>query len=186
MPSPPTAGLDSAPTSRPSTRRACPGCISPSGTAFWLPKGTPANVIAKLNAAVVSALAEPPCGSASSVLGQEIPPREQQTPEALRAKHKAEIAKWWPIPESGERQGAMTHATAPTRACAGTARKVCVSACAVAAAWYGPGGGDWQIVSRTRMNMCGHVCVAAMAGMISFRISGGVVWSRSPKCSIRG
>ena len=34
---------------------------------------------------------------AAADLGQEILPREQQTPEALGAYHKAEIEKWWPI-----------------------------------------------------------------------------------------
>jgi tripartite-type tricarboxylate transporter receptor subunit TctC len=65
--------------------------------AFWVPKGTPKNVIAKLNAAVVDALADPAMRERLADLGQEIPPREQQTPEALGAFHKAEIEKWWPI-----------------------------------------------------------------------------------------
>ena len=65
--------------------------------AFWAPKGTPKDVIAKLNAAVVEALADPAVRRRLADLGLEIFPREQQTPEALAAFHKAEIEKWWPI-----------------------------------------------------------------------------------------
>ena len=54
-------------------------------------------MIAKLNAAVVEALADPAVQKRLADLGLEIPPREQQTPEALAAHHKAEIEKWWPI-----------------------------------------------------------------------------------------
>ena len=64
---------------------------------IWAPKGTPPAVIAKLNAALVEALADPGVRAKLTDLGQEIPPREQQTPEALRAHHKAEIEKWWPV-----------------------------------------------------------------------------------------
>jgi len=64
---------------------------------IWAPKATPPLVIGKLNAAIVEALADPGVRTKLADLGQEIPPREQQTPEALRAHHKAEIEKWWPI-----------------------------------------------------------------------------------------
>jgi tripartite-type tricarboxylate transporter receptor subunit TctC len=65
--------------------------------ALWVPKGTPKNVIARLNAAVVDTLADPAVRARLADQGQEIFPREQQTPEALGAFHKAEIEKWWPI-----------------------------------------------------------------------------------------
>jgi tripartite-type tricarboxylate transporter receptor subunit TctC len=65
--------------------------------AFFVPKGTPKSVIDKLNSAVVDALADPAVRRRLADLGQEIYPREQQTPEALGAFHKAEIEKWWPI-----------------------------------------------------------------------------------------
>jgi tripartite-type tricarboxylate transporter receptor subunit TctC len=74
-----------------------PGLQMTSWTGLWVPKGTPKDVIAKLNAAVVDALANPAIRSQLANLGQEIFPREQQTPEALGAHHKAEIEKWWPI-----------------------------------------------------------------------------------------
>ncbi|HWM82752.1 MAG TPA: tripartite tricarboxylate transporter substrate binding protein BugD [Pseudolabrys sp.] len=64
---------------------------------MWVPKGTPKAAIAKLNAAVVETLADPAVRKRMEQLGLEIPPREQQTPEALGKFHKAEIDKWWPI-----------------------------------------------------------------------------------------
>ncbi len=64
---------------------------------LWAPKGTPKDVIAKLNAAVIEALADPALRERLAAMGEEIPPRDQQTPEALAAFQKAEIDKWWPI-----------------------------------------------------------------------------------------
>ena len=64
---------------------------------LWVPKGTPREIVVKLNAAVVAALADPIVQQRLAQLGQDIPPRAQQTPEALRAYQKAEIDKWWPI-----------------------------------------------------------------------------------------
>jgi tripartite-type tricarboxylate transporter receptor subunit TctC len=65
--------------------------------AVWAPRATPKNVIARLNAAVVDALADANIRARLTELGQELPPREQQTPEALGALQKTEIEKWWPI-----------------------------------------------------------------------------------------
>jgi tripartite-type tricarboxylate transporter receptor subunit TctC len=64
---------------------------------LWAPKGTPKDVIAKLNAAAMSALADPAVRKRFADLGLEVPPLERQTPEALGAFHKAEIEKWWPV-----------------------------------------------------------------------------------------
>jgi len=64
---------------------------------MWAPKGTPKGVIDMLNAAVVEALADQTVRQRLADLGEEIPPRAQQTPQALAVHHKAEIEKWWPI-----------------------------------------------------------------------------------------
>jgi tripartite-type tricarboxylate transporter receptor subunit TctC len=64
---------------------------------LWAPKGTPKDVIARLNDAVVSTIAEPSIRQKIAERSMEIPPRAQQTPEALGAFHRAEIEKWWPI-----------------------------------------------------------------------------------------
>jgi tripartite-type tricarboxylate transporter receptor subunit TctC len=60
---------------------------------LWVPKGTPAEIKAKLNAAVVEALADPKVRQQLTDLGQVIPPRDQQTPGALAAYQNAEIQK---------------------------------------------------------------------------------------------
>jgi tripartite-type tricarboxylate transporter receptor subunit TctC len=65
--------------------------------ALWAPKGTPKDIIARLNAAAVSTLADPALRAKLIDLAQEIFPPEQQTLEALLAYHQAEIEKWWPI-----------------------------------------------------------------------------------------
>lgn len=63
----------------------------------WGPKNTPKEIVAKVNAALVAALTDAVVRERFVNLGQAIPPRDKQTPEALLAYHKAEIAKWWPI-----------------------------------------------------------------------------------------
>ena len=64
---------------------------------IWAPKGTPAPVIARLNGAIVDTLADSTVQKRLGDLGQEIPARDKQTPEALAAHHKAEIERWWPL-----------------------------------------------------------------------------------------
>ncbi len=65
--------------------------------AMWAPRNTPKDIIAKLNAAVIGALADPNVKQRLGEQGHDIWPREQQTPEALAAYHKSETERWWPI-----------------------------------------------------------------------------------------
>ena len=74
-----------------------PGLYISIWHAIWVPKGTPKETVARLNAAIVEALGDAAVRQRLADLGQEIPSRDQQTPEALRAYHEAEIAKWWPL-----------------------------------------------------------------------------------------
>jgi len=67
---------------------------------LWVPSRTPPAVVARLNAAMVDAAADDAVRKRLMDLGQEILPRDKQTPEALGAHHKAEIEKWWPIVKS--------------------------------------------------------------------------------------
>ncbi len=73
------------------------GASMPFWHGMWAPKGTPADAIAKLNAAVIAAFDDPAAKKRFAELGHEIPARDQLTPEALRAHHQAEVDKWWPI-----------------------------------------------------------------------------------------
>jgi tripartite-type tricarboxylate transporter receptor subunit TctC len=68
---------------------------------YWLglfvPRNTPKDIVSKLRAAAVEALADPIVRSRLTDLGQDIFPRERQTPEALSALAKADAEKWWPL-----------------------------------------------------------------------------------------
>ncbi len=94
-----TAGtrLASAPEIPTADEAGLPGFHLSFWQAMWAPKGTPKDMIATLNAAVVAALADPVVRGKLADLGQVIPPRAEQTPDALGALRKAEADKWWPI-----------------------------------------------------------------------------------------
>jgi tripartite-type tricarboxylate transporter receptor subunit TctC len=64
---------------------------------LWAPRNTPREVIGRLNAAVVDALADPLVLQRCLDLGFDLPTRAQQTPEALGSLCRAEIGRWWPI-----------------------------------------------------------------------------------------
>jgi tripartite-type tricarboxylate transporter receptor subunit TctC len=74
-----------------------PGLRMTSWYGLWAPKGTPKPVVARLNAALVDVLADPKVAARLTALGQNIFRVDQQTPEALRSHHQAEIDRWWPI-----------------------------------------------------------------------------------------
>src|SRR6478672_5004652 len=74
-----------------------PGLYMSGWFGFFAPKGTPKDIIARLNAATVEALADPAIQKRFTELGLDVAPREQQTPEGLAKFQQAEIDKWWPI-----------------------------------------------------------------------------------------
>ena len=74
-----------------------PGLYMSGWFGFFAPKGTPKDVVGKLNTAMMEALADPAIRTRFIQLGLEVASREQQTPEGLAIFHKAEIEKWWPI-----------------------------------------------------------------------------------------
>jgi tripartite-type tricarboxylate transporter receptor subunit TctC len=74
-----------------------PGFYTSVWNALWVPKGTPKQAIAKLNAAVTSGLADPELQKRMTEMGLDNVDSDQHTPEALGALRQAEIDKWWPI-----------------------------------------------------------------------------------------
>jgi tripartite-type tricarboxylate transporter receptor subunit TctC len=82
-----------------------PGLYLSNWKALWAPARTPKDVIARLNSAAVAALADKTVRARLADLGQEIYPRDHQTPEALAVYQKAEIEKWWPIIKAANIKG---------------------------------------------------------------------------------
>jgi tripartite-type tricarboxylate transporter receptor subunit TctC len=91
------ARLTAAPEIPSADEAGVPGLHVSTWSSLWAPKGTPREIVMKLNAAVTAALADADVRKRLAEIGQEIPPRAQQTPQALAALQLAEIAKWWPI-----------------------------------------------------------------------------------------
>jgi tripartite-type tricarboxylate transporter receptor subunit TctC len=91
------ARLGSAPDIPTVDEAGLPGFHVSIWQAVWAPKGTPKDVIAKLNAAIAGALADPAVQKRLADIGQELPTKEQMTPEGFGAFHKAEMDKWTPI-----------------------------------------------------------------------------------------
>jgi len=82
-----------------------PGFHFSNWFALYAPKGTPQPILARLNAAAVAALADAAVRARLTELGQDIFPREQQTPEALAARQRADSEKWWPIIKAANIKG---------------------------------------------------------------------------------
>jgi len=97
--------LPTAPEIPTTDEAGLPGFYFSVWTALWAPKDTPKEIIARLNAAVRSALKDPAMRRRLAALELEIPSPDQMTPEALGAFHKAEIEKWWPIIKAANIKG---------------------------------------------------------------------------------
>ena len=82
-----------------------PGFYGALWHGLWVPHGTPPDVIAKINAAVRQALADPAVQQRLADVGQEIVPADQQTPAALGAYQQAEKEKWWPVVKAANLRG---------------------------------------------------------------------------------
>ena len=85
------------PTIPTSAESGIPGLYASGWFGLFGPRGMPREVVMKLNAAMVAALAEPKVKERFTDLGLDVASREQQSPEGLDAFHKAEIEKWWPV-----------------------------------------------------------------------------------------
>ncbi len=92
-----SAAIPEIPTSDES---GVPGLYASGWFGFFAPKGTPKDIVARLNAAMVHALREPTVRARFAQLGLDVAAPEQQTPEGLAAFHRAEIEKWWPVIKS--------------------------------------------------------------------------------------
>ncbi len=82
-----------------------PGFYASLWYGLWVPKGTPKDIIAKLNATMVRILFDPRAKQRFEDLGIQITPVDQQSPEALRAYQKAEMARWWPVIKASNLKG---------------------------------------------------------------------------------
>ena len=74
-----------------------PGFHMTLWSGMWVPKGTPPDIVARLNAAAVDALNDPAARKQLENLGLQMPPKDMLSPQALGDWQKAEIAKWWPM-----------------------------------------------------------------------------------------
>ena len=89
--------VESAPDIPTTDEAGLPGFHMTLWSGMWVPKGTPKDIIAKLNAAAVAALNDPGVKKQFESLGLQTTPPDKRTPEALGEWQNAEIAKWWPI-----------------------------------------------------------------------------------------
>jgi tripartite-type tricarboxylate transporter receptor subunit TctC len=92
-----TTRLLSSPDIPTAEEAGLPGFVASLWYGLWVPKDTPRDVVEKLNATLREVLADPSVQRRFDELGIQISPRDQQSPEALRAFQKAESERWWPI-----------------------------------------------------------------------------------------
>lgn len=89
--------VPSAPDVPTADEAGVPGFHMTLWSGMWVPKGTPKEIVDRLNAAAVDALNDPDVQKQMENLGLQMPPKDQLTPKALGDWQKAEIAKWWPV-----------------------------------------------------------------------------------------
>jgi tripartite-type tricarboxylate transporter receptor subunit TctC len=89
--------LEQAPDVPTTDEAGLPGFHMTLWSGLWVPKDTPKDIVAKLNASAVDALNDPAVRGQLENLGLQMPPADQLSPEALGSWQKAEIAKWWPM-----------------------------------------------------------------------------------------
>ncbi|MEA2917233.1 MAG: hypothetical protein QOJ15_9314 [Bradyrhizobium sp.] len=99
------ARLPSSPDIPTADEAGVPGFFASLWYGLWVPKDTPKDIIAKLNATMVQALADPSVQKRFEELGIQITPLQQQSPEALRAFQQAEAERWWPIIRAANLKG---------------------------------------------------------------------------------
>jgi tripartite-type tricarboxylate transporter receptor subunit TctC len=97
-----SASMPDIPTS---DETGVPGLYMSGWFGFFAPKGTPKDVVGKLNGAMSQVLADPAVQARFTELGLDVATKEQQTREGLAAFQKAEIDKWWPIIKSANIKG---------------------------------------------------------------------------------
>jgi tripartite-type tricarboxylate transporter receptor subunit TctC len=97
-----SASMPGIPTS---DETGVPGLYMSGWFGFWAPKGTPKDVVAKLNGAMMQVLADPTTKAKFGELGLDVAPKDLQTPEGLAKFQQAEIDKWWPIIKSANIKG---------------------------------------------------------------------------------
>ena len=89
--------VESAPDIPTTDEAGLPGFHMTLWSGLWLPKGTPQEILTRINAAAVEALNDPAVRKQLENLGLQLPPKDQLSPQALGDWQKAEIAKWWPM-----------------------------------------------------------------------------------------
>src|SRR5437763_9316123 len=93
--------LDHAPDIPTTDEAGMPGFHMTLWSGMWVPKGTPKEIVAQLNAAAVDAMNDPTVRKQFENLGLRMPAADQLSPEALGAWQKAEVKKWWPMIKAG-------------------------------------------------------------------------------------
>ena len=89
--------VETAPEIPTTDEAGLPGFHMTLWSGLWVPKGTPKDVVARLNGAAIEAMNDPAVRKKFSDLGLQMPAPDQLSPQALGSWQKAEIAKWWPM-----------------------------------------------------------------------------------------